>query len=35
MAKNISAKEVADEFTRDMVKALSVLGYNAMMDAYI
>lgn len=34
MAKNISAKEVADEFTRDMVKALSVLGYNAMMDAY-
>lgn len=34
MAKTISAKEVKDEFTRDMVKALSVLGYNAMMDAY-
>jgi hypothetical protein len=35
MAKNISFGEaIRDAFTKDSVKALSTLGYRAMMDAY-
>lgn len=35
MAKNISFGEaIRDSFTKDSVKALSTLGYRAMMDAY-
>ena len=35
MAKNISiGNQIRDAFTRDTVKALSALGYRAMMDAY-
>lgn len=35
MAKSISiGGQIRDSFTRDTVKALSTLGYRAMMDAY-
>lgn len=35
MAKTISiGTQIKDAFTRDAVKALSTLGYRAMMDAY-